>query len=170
MAKQQNRISGAVNGSPQTASSRRNFMATAGAGTCLGGISLALIGALRSAIPAVLPEPSAQFKIGTAGDYRPGMAKHFAEENVVVFCDDEGVHAISTVCTHLGCIVKHDETGFFCPCHGSKYDSAGSVLQGPAPKALPWFQISQLHTGHLVVDRAQQIEAGQKFALSTEEA
>ena len=49
------------------------------------------------------------------------------------------------VCTHLGCIpkgqtvadVKGDYDGWFCPCHGSHYDSAGRIRKGPAPKNLP---------------------------------
>jgi ubiquinol-cytochrome c reductase iron-sulfur subunit len=40
------------------------------------------------------------------------------------------------ICTHLGCIpIAHDGNydGFFCPCHGSQYDSSGRIRQGPAP-------------------------------------
>jgi ubiquinol-cytochrome c reductase iron-sulfur subunit len=48
-------------------------------------------------------------------------------------------------CTHLGCIpVGIDESGYigefggwFCPCHGSHYDTAGRIRKGPAPKNLP---------------------------------
>ena len=44
------------------------------------------------------------------------------------------------ICTHLGCIpIAHEGKydGFFCPCHGSQYDSSGRVRQGPAPLNLP---------------------------------
>ena len=49
------------------------------------------------------------------------------------------------VCTHLGCIpkgqtvadVKGDYDGWFCPCHGSHYDSSGRIRKGPAPQNLP---------------------------------
>lgn len=44
------------------------------------------------------------------------------------------------ICTHLGCIpLAHqgDYDGWFCPCHGSQYDSAGRIRQGPAPLNLP---------------------------------
>jgi ubiquinol-cytochrome c reductase iron-sulfur subunit len=44
------------------------------------------------------------------------------------------------ICTHLGCIpIAHDGNydGFFCPCHGSQYDSSGRIRQGPAPLNLP---------------------------------
>jgi ubiquinol-cytochrome c reductase iron-sulfur subunit len=47
-------------------------------------------------------------------------------------------------CTHLGCIPKGtamgdskgDFGGFFCPCHGSHYDTAGRIRKGPAPRNL----------------------------------
>jgi ubiquinol-cytochrome c reductase iron-sulfur subunit len=44
------------------------------------------------------------------------------------------------ICTHLGCIpIAHqgDYDGFFCPCHGSQYDTSGRIRRGPAPANLP---------------------------------
>jgi ubiquinol-cytochrome c reductase iron-sulfur subunit len=48
------------------------------------------------------------------------------------------------VCTHLGCVplgqkptdMKGDYNGWFCPCHGSSYDTAGRIRKGPAPTNL----------------------------------
>jgi ubiquinol-cytochrome c reductase iron-sulfur subunit len=43
------------------------------------------------------------------------------------------------VCTHLGCVpigFKGDFGGWFCPCHGSDYDTSGRIRKGPAPKNL----------------------------------
>lgn len=43
------------------------------------------------------------------------------------------------VCTHLGCVPienKGEYDGYFCPCHGSDYDSSGRIRKGPAPKNL----------------------------------
>ena len=40
------------------------------------------------------------------------------------------------ICTHLGCVPlgqQGDYDGWFCPCHGSHYDTAGRIRQGPAP-------------------------------------
>ena len=37
------------------------------------------------------------------------------------------------VCTHLGCVPLANDTGWFCPCHGSHYDLSGRIRQGPAP-------------------------------------
>lgn len=44
--------------------------------------------------------------------------------------------ALSRVCTHQGCVINVGSNGFACPCHGSRYDSQGNVLNGPAPRAL----------------------------------
>lgn len=48
------------------------------------------------------------------------------------------------VCTHLGCVPNGQKTsdnrgeydGWFCPCHGSHYDTSGRIMKGPAPKNL----------------------------------
>lgn len=48
------------------------------------------------------------------------------------------------ICTHLGCVpagqkgsdVKGEYNGWFCPCHGSHYDTSGRIRKGPAPKNL----------------------------------
>ena len=48
------------------------------------------------------------------------------------------------VCTHLGCVPlgagpgenKGEYGGYFCPCHGSHYDTAGRIRKGPAPENL----------------------------------
>merc|ERR1719460_101041 len=44
------------------------------------------------------------------------------------------------VCTHLGCVPlagAGDYGGYFCPCHGSHYDTSGRIRKGPAPENLP---------------------------------
>lgn len=44
------------------------------------------------------------------------------------------------ICTHLGCVPltrQGDYNGFFCPCHGSHYDTSGRIRRGPAPANLP---------------------------------
>ena len=43
------------------------------------------------------------------------------------------------ICTHLGCVPNFgqgDYGGWFCPCHGSQYDTSGRIRKGPAPKNL----------------------------------
>lgn len=55
--------------------------------------------------------------------------------------DEAGVWLVMMgVCTHLGCVPigeAGDFDGWFCPCHGSHYDTAGRIRKGPAPENLP---------------------------------
>jgi len=70
---------------------------------------------------------------GEAGVIRRGLTKTAA------YRDEDGtLHEISARCTHLGCIVgwNSGERSWDCPCHGSRFDVDGNVLQGPAVKPL----------------------------------
>jgi cytochrome b6-f complex iron-sulfur subunit len=56
---------------------------------------------------------------------------------------DNTFNALSSVCTHQGCIVSIFDSGsgqFICPCHGSHYDINGKVTQGPALAPLTKYQ------------------------------
>ncbi|MDG4858521.1 FAD-dependent oxidoreductase [Streptomyces sp. T-3] len=56
-----------------------------------------------------------------------------------VYRDESGTaHAVSARCTHLGCLVAFNqaETAWECPCHGSRFATNGTVLQGPATRPL----------------------------------
>jgi Rieske Fe-S protein len=60
-------------------------------------------------------------------------------KRIAVYCDPGGVlHERSAVCTHLKCIVDWNplEKSWDCPCHGSRFDAYGQVLNGPAISAL----------------------------------
>ncbi len=68
-----------------------------------------------------------------------------ADENRTL--DEAGEWLVMTgVCTHLGCVPLNDagdfvgpdgSGGWFCPCHGSHYDTSGRIRRGPAPQNLP---------------------------------
>jgi glycine/D-amino acid oxidase-like deaminating enzyme/nitrite reductase/ring-hydroxylating ferredoxin subunit len=71
---------------------------------------------------------------GEGSVMRKGLSK------VAVYRDEEGtVHSVSAVCVHLGCIVNWNpaEKTWDCPCHGSRYDAMGVVINGPANSDLP---------------------------------
>jgi ubiquinol-cytochrome c reductase iron-sulfur subunit len=68
---------------------------------------------------------------------RPGADA--ADQNRTL--DEAGEWLVMTgVCTHLGCVPLGDGAGefggWFCPCHGSHYDTAGRIRKGPAPRNL----------------------------------
>jgi Rieske Fe-S protein len=81
---------------------------------------------------------------------------------VAIFRDVGGVHAVSLVCTHLGCLVKTSAGGFECPCHGSRFAADGSVSKGPAPKALPWIQVTRVAAGTYLIDESKTVATGTK--------
>jgi cytochrome b6-f complex iron-sulfur subunit len=151
-----------------TGCDRREFLTGKGwLPAFLGAIGLAGFGSLVGLKPRVLPDPSAQFKIGPPQDFPVGLVRIFEDEKVAIFRDTEGMYALSLVCTHLGCIVSHNknEDRFDCPCHGSKFTLEGKVTKAPAPRALDWFKIITLPSGQLMVDRGVTIPMGTKVVV-----
>jgi Rieske Fe-S protein len=68
-----------------------------------------------------------------------GKTVRVGGERLAVYRDPQGrLHAVSSVCTHLGCIVKFNaaETTWDCPCHGSRFGIDGAVHDGPATRPL----------------------------------
>ncbi len=64
------------------------------------------------------------------------------ELNIIVLHLDENEYiALSPICTHLGCRVRKARDGFECPCHGSRYNLRGQVINGPAAKPLTRFSV-----------------------------
>jgi cytochrome b6-f complex iron-sulfur subunit len=123
-------------------------------------------GMFRMSKPNVRYEEATKFKIGKPENFPVGMVKKLDDKGVFIFSSDDGLHAISCVCTHLGCIVAVTETGFQCPCHGSKYDENGKVIGGPAPRNLAWLEISRGVDGSLMVDTAKAVPVGTKLRLA----
>ena len=67
-----------------------------------------------------------------------GIVKVGGHKSAAYRDENGNLHAFSHVCTHLGCHVRWNEaeTSFDCPCHGSRFDRYGKVIQGPAVKDL----------------------------------
>jgi Rieske Fe-S protein len=70
---------------------------------------------------------------------------------VAVYRDERGaLHERSAVCTHLGCIVHWNaaEKTWDCPCHGSRFDKLGKVINGPANSGLSPIETSKEDLSH----------------------
>lgn len=145
--------------------SRRDFLGLAALGSAVLSALGVLVGTLRVFKPNVRYEESRRFKIGKPGTFPVGTVKQLVEEKAFIFADDDGLYAISSVCTHLGCIVYKTDWGFQCPCHGSRYDKDGKVIRGPAPRPLSWYEISQHEDGSLVVNEDEVVSMGTKYAF-----
>ena len=161
---------------------RRDFMMKAGLGAGVCGLGLQAAASLRSLVPNVSYDAPTTVKLGLPTDFPDGL-KFLPDQRLFVFREGNTFHAISAVCTHLGCTVRAEalsrpeeaETGgksvrlthrFLCPCHGSAYKGDGTNVSGPAPKPLAWYRLSVApDDGQLVVDLADPV--GQDFRLTT---
>lgn len=59
-----------------------------------------------------------------------------SDNKYVVQYTDGTTKVLSRECPHAGCDVDYKNGEFVCPCHGSKFDSEGKVIQGPATQNL----------------------------------
>ena len=139
--------------------SRRDVLGLMSLWAAASAMLFALFGMLRLPKAAVLASPSKRFRVVLPEILAAGVAFTPTGRNVAVFRDDQGVYAISRVCTHLGCIVKPTPEGFECPCHGSRYDRDGLVTKGPAPRPLQWLEVKE-QGGVLYVDEGTGVETG----------
>jgi cytochrome b6-f complex iron-sulfur subunit len=142
---------------------RRDWLGLASLGAMASALMFGLVGMLRLPKAAVLASPSKKFRVALPDALLPGEAFVPPGRAVALFRDEAGVHAVSTVCTHLGCLVKPTGEGFECPCHGSKFSSEGTVTRGPAPQPLPWLKVS-VSGGMVTVDEGTAVPSGTKVS------
>lgn len=129
--------------------SRRNFLTNA----LIGWIGLtflpALYGIAKYLIPPTLYEQVSQSvvvgKINEIPSLNDGakIVKYNKKAVVLFRTETNQVHALSAVCTHLGCIVQYqpNEKQFKCNCHGSIFDISGKNIAGPAPRPLSPYRV-----------------------------
>jgi cytochrome b6-f complex iron-sulfur subunit len=143
---------------------RRQFnvvIATAwGAMAATGAV---LGGALQSfMVPKVTKEPPSSFRAGKLTDYPgPGVYEAFKGDGVwIVYLPEGKLVAVSTICTHLGCIPNWlpGDAKFKCPCHGSGFRMDGVNFEGPAPRPLERYRIA-LDGDTIIVDKSRKFRA-----------
>ncbi len=143
---------------------RRTFIKWAALGwtafaAVVGGYGTLL---LRYLFPNVLFEPKQSFRAGYPDDYVVGeVSENFKETQAVwIVRDAEKIFALSTVCTHLGCTPNwlENEGKYKCPCHGSGFYKNGINFEGPAPRPLERFKITQAPDGEIIVDKTKKFQ------------
>ena len=161
---------------------RRDFLLKLGTGAGVAAITVQAGASLRSLVPNVSYDAPTTVKLGPPSEFPDGL-KFLPDERVLVFREGNTFHAISAVCTHLGCTVRAEalaesaddrrrtarrfdsRTGSSVPCHGSQYKGDGTNVAGPAPKPLAWFRLSLApDDGQLVIDLADEV--GRDFRLT----
>jgi cytochrome b6-f complex iron-sulfur subunit len=143
---------------------RRDLLGRLSLWSMASALLFATIGMLRLPKAAVLASPSKKVRVRLPDTLADGEPFVPSGRSMAVFRDSEGVYAISTVCTHLGCIVKASPSGFACPCHGSEFEPDGAVRRGPAPRPLDWLEVTSTG-GSIVVNEAAIVDRGTKVQV-----
>jgi len=122
----------------------------------------------RFMFPNVLFEPPATFKAGLPDEIQPGQVDERFKQKFGVWLvrdtdpitGDNGIYALSTVCTHLGCTPNWlpGEQKYKCPCHGSGYYKNGINFEGPTPRPLERYAISLADDGQILVDKNSKFQ------------
>jgi cytochrome b6-f complex iron-sulfur subunit len=167
---------------PDVPRDRREFLVKLGIGTGLVALGGQALASLRSLVPNVSYDAPTTVKVGHPNEFPDGM-KFLPDQRLFVFREGNVFHAISAVCTHLGCTVRAEALSqvetrtvegsplkithrFLCPCHGSRYTGDGENVAGPAPKPLAWYHLAVApDDGQLVVDLANPV--ARNFRLTT---
>ncbi|HTP09669.1 MAG TPA: Rieske 2Fe-2S domain-containing protein [Anaerolineae bacterium] len=100
------------------------------------------------------PARRTEFDLGPVENYAPGSRTPITEAQAILLHTASGFIALSTTCPHLGCTVEDTAEGFICPCHNSRFDQAGTLLQGPATRSLTVLRVEQTTQGHLLLHTA----------------
>ena len=147
--------------------SRRDAIVFGGGATAALAVGWAMIAAFGATVgggiqsfmvpKATLEKPSI-FRAGKLGDYpEPGVYEKFKDSNNawIVRDEDGQLFALSTICTHLGCIPNwlNADKKFKCPCHGSGFYQDGVNFEGPAPRPLERLKVT-IDGDNLVVDKS----------------
>jgi cytochrome b6-f complex iron-sulfur subunit len=151
-------------GAPPKSPGRRKFLSwftlawTAFTAATLGALSLCL----RFMFPNVLFEPPMSFKAGFPDAYDIGTVdeRWKVKFGVWMVRTAQGLYALSTTCTHLGCTPNWlaGENKFKCPCHGSGFYKTGINFEGPAPRPLERYRISLTEDGQVLVDKSKKYQ------------
>lgn len=125
---------------------------------------------LHSSTPAkvatsqeLVPDEGVWHPVAAANDVLPGQVVRFTTASTVGFVVNDGgrLSAISGVCTHQGCLLRHNEAEgqLDCPCHRAAFSLQGKVLrhQFPAPlPSLPQMQVRQ-RDGQIEINDARPV-------------
>jgi Rieske Fe-S protein len=148
--------------------SRRDAMKVAIA--AIGGVIGAALGIPAIAYligPALKKDEANWVRVGSLSKIELGMPMLFkpkvkrqtgwieeeAEVGVYVLTEDgRDYHAMSNICTHLGCRVRWiaERQQFFSPCHNGVFDKHGFVVSGPPPRPLDEFE-TKIEDGNLYI-------------------
>lgn len=125
---------------------RKEFLTSFGAGTAAVVCSYCL-GGCQPTDPGITGPTNVSFTLDLTSSANSGLKSaggYVYHSGVIVANTPNGYVALSSTCTHQGSTVYYDlnTNSFFCPAHGSRYDTSGAVLNGPAANPLTKYKTS----------------------------
>ncbi len=143
---------------------RRRFLRVVGA----GGATMAAVGCGES--PLDFTPKVGRWDVGAPSDYAEGDLRFFPDPPVLVGLDAGGFYAMSALCTHRACVIGNEPEevapefpDIQCSCHLSTFTKNGEVIEGPASRDLPHYEVSQDDAGALVCDTGVEVGAEVRF-------
>jgi cytochrome b6-f complex iron-sulfur subunit len=145
--------------------SRRDVLVALGSTGLVGALAAAALGSLRFLAPPISQAHPAIVVAGPPASFPLASLTPLANSPVLIGRDDEGLFAISAVCTHLGCTLHATGESLTCPCHGSRFALDGPNLDGPAARPLPHLALRLNADGLLEVNLAEIVSPGARVAI-----
>lgn len=137
--------------------SRREVLTALGSLGLLAALGSVIRGSKRFLTPPVSQAGPSVIAAGRPADFPMGKLTSLAAGPVFIGRDENGLFALSAVCTHLGCTVARSDEGLACPCHNSRFTVEGANLSGPASQPLPHLALALNSEGILEVNLAQSV-------------
>lgn len=131
--------------------SRRDFLKLIRNGILYLSSALTFGGLLRFLSYETESTQKTEFDLGSVDKYPLGSRTSIPEIPALLIHAERGFTTLSLNCTHLGCTLEPNETGFACPCHNSSFDAEGNVTHGPAVKPLQVLRIEITDDGNIKV-------------------
>jgi cytochrome b6-f complex iron-sulfur subunit len=148
---------------------RRQFVVTSTAITLMAAVARAQNATATA--PAATTAAATMIDAGPLSDFSTdGVFDDFRPLGFFIIRRDKQLFALSSVCTHKGCMVQlQDDNSFFCKCHNSHFDPAGKVTKGPAKKDLPRLAVATDERLHVQVDLNRKFAPGHFVPPATQE-
>lgn len=127
------------------------------------GFIVSVIALISVLVPLKAFSKEKWVSVGTKDDFTDGGFKVIKKEKLFIFREGDSFTAMSGACTHVGCLVEKKPDGsYFCPCHASKFDNHGHVIEGSkAKKDLMWHNVKVEPNGEVMVDVKSDIMPGE---------
>jgi cytochrome b6-f complex iron-sulfur subunit len=152
--------------------SRRRMLGTIGAAAAAAAVAGAVLDrevlspGSSPAVPKaqeLVPDEGVWQPVLAAGNLTDGQVARFSTASTIGFVvnDNGNLNAVSGVCTHLGCLLRHNEAAgrLDCPCHRASFSLHGDVLRQQFPQPLPPLPHIQVreHNGQIEINDARPI-------------